>query len=366
MSRFTLLAIVAILLAGCGTTGASAGETPASQAPVSAQPTTEPATAAASASPEPSAAPSVPEGHPAEGLAFVQTMSSDDPTTQVWVIEADGSPRQITGVSGQLGASHPVWSRDGSQLAFSGQKVGETGIAGQVGIVNADGTGEREVAAGQLPQWSPDGTRIAFTEVDDVTGEELSMSVVDVATGDISDLGIGYGPRWIDGVTLVFNANTVQDDGSARLDAFLLDLESGERQPLAEGTIAYPSPDGTMLLLERAGLTLNEAALALASADGSDAEEIVTGFSPVWSPNGTHFAFAYETDSNANLVYAIVDLEGETVISDIHGSSLTWSPDGARVAVEVYLTPTPVVQVIDVATGDLLWDEAGAQPAWRP
>ena len=366
MSRFTLLVLVAILLAGCGTTGASAGETPASQAPATAEPTAEPDTPGASASPEPSAAPSVPEGHPAEGLAFVRTLSSDDPTTQVWVIDADGSPRQVTGVSGQLGASHPVWSRDGSQLAFSGQKVGEVGTAGQVGAVNADGTEEREVAAGQLPQWSPDGTQIAFTEVDDVTGEELSMYVVDAATGDISDLGIGYGPRWIDDVTLVFNANVVQDDGSARLDAFLLDLESGERQPLAEGTIAYPSPDGSLLLLERAGVTATEGAIALAAADGSEAVEIVTGFSPVWSPDGTHFAFAYETDSNANLVYAIVDLEGQTVTSDIRGSSLTWSPDGTRVAVEVYLTPTPVVQVIDVATGDLLWDEAGAQPAWRP
>jgi Tol biopolymer transport system component len=350
--------LLVIVLAACtpGTTTVSGSPT---QAASSADPTAEPVTASPSPSQEPTAAPSVSAGHPAEGLAFVPLVN-DDPTTQVWVIEADGTPRQVTGVSGQLGASHPVWSRDGSQLAFSGQKVGEVGIGGQVGIVNADGSNEREVAAGQLPEWSPDGTRIAFTEVDDVTGEELSMYVVDVATGDIRDLGIGYGPRWIDDGTLVFNANVFAPDGSARLDAFLLDLESGERQPLAEGTIAYPSPDGTMLLLEQDGT------ISLAAADGSGPVELVTGFTPVWSPDGTRFAFAYEFDSNANAIQAIVDLDGKTIASEIRGSSPAWSPDGTRVAVHVFLSPTPLVQVIDVASGDVLWEEVGGEPAWRP
>jgi len=365
MARFLVL-VFAFVLASCGTPGASLVSEAASEVPTPGDPTVEPSTASSSASPDPTSSPSEPAGHPAEGLAFVR-FATDDPASQVWMIEADGAPRQVTGVSGQLGASHPVWSRDGAQLAFGGQKVGEIGTGGQVGVVNADGTEEREVAAGQLPQWSPDGTRIAFTEVDDVTGEELSMYVVDVATGDISDLGIGYGPRWIDDATLVFNTNVLQADGSSELDAFLLELESGERQPLAEETIAYPSPDGSMLLLEHdTGLSLGDSVLSLAAADGSGAAELVTGFSPVWSPDGTQVAFAYETDSMANLVYAIVDLEGQTIASEIRGSSLTWSPDGTRVAVEVYLTQVPVVQVIDVATGDVLWDEAGAQPAWRP
>ena len=364
MVRFLVL-ILAIVLASCGTPGASLVSEPEIQASTSADPTVEPPAPSPSASPEPTASPSEPAGHPAEGLAFVR-FATDDPSTQVWVIEADGASRQLTGVSAQLGADQPVWSRDGAQLAFSGQKVGEIGIYGQVGVVNADGTEEREVAAGQLPQWSPDGTRIAFTEVDDVTGEELSMYTVDVATGDIADLGIGYGPRWIDDRTLVFNANVFAADGSARLDAFLLDLESGERQPLAEATIAYPSPDGTMLLLEHySGLSLADSVLSLAAADGSGAVELVTGFSPVWSPDGTQVAFAYETDSNANLIYAIVDLEGQTIASDIRGSFLTWSPDGTRVAVQVFLTPTPLVQVIDVATGEVQWDEEGGGPAWR-
>jgi Tol biopolymer transport system component len=293
-------------------------------------------------------------------LALVRPVPGDDAASQIFVIDADGVAQQVTGVSGGLGASHPVWSRDGEQLAFGGAKVGEPGIGGQVALVNRDGSNEREVADGQTPQWSPDGTRIAFTEVDDVTGEDLSMYVIDVASGEITDLGLGYSPRWIDDGRLVFNANVYAADGSARFDAFTLDPSTGERQPLAEETIAYPSPDGTMLLLEQDGV------ISLASADGSDPEELVNGVNPVWSPDGTRFAFAYDHDADANPIHAIVDLEGGTVISDLAGATPTWSPDGTRMAVEVYRPDMPVVQVIDVASGEVVWEEEGLQPAWRP
>jgi Tol biopolymer transport system component len=94
--------------------------------------------------------------------------------------------------------------------------------------------------------------------------------------------------------------------------------------------------------------------------------ELVTGYNAIWSPDGARVAFAYDFDSDANPIHAIVDLEGQTIASDIRGSSLTWSPDGTRVAVEVYALPIPVAQVIEVATGEVLWDEEGIQPAWRP
>lgn len=352
----TPFVLAAVLVACSG--GAPTGAVPETPAFAPPDPTADPRPSVAP-TPEPTRAPPAWEGHPADGLALVRPMGDDDPITQVFVVDADGTVRQVTGVSGGLGASHPVWSPDGEELVFGGSKIEDVGIGGQVALVNADGSNEREVGAGQMPQWSPDGSLVAFNEVDDVTGDDLSMYVIDVASGEINDLGLGYSPRWIDDAVLVFNSNVYAPDGSASFDAFFLDLATGERQPLAEATIAYPSPDGTMLLLEHDG------ALSLASADGAGAVEIVNGFSPVWSPDGTRFAFAYDHDSDANPIHAIVDLEGRTVVSGLAGATPTWSPDGTRVAVEVYRPEMPVVQVIDIATGEVVWEEPGLQPAWQ-
>ena len=66
--------------------------------------------------------------------------------------------------------------------------------------MNADGSDEREVAAGSTPAWSPDGETIA------VTGEGLRL--VDVESGDAVQLTEGQldtEPSWSpDGRWIVF------------------------------------------------------------------------------------------------------------------------------------------------------------------
>ncbi|WP_243073661.1 hypothetical protein [Microbacterium sp. SS28] len=90
----------------------------------------------------------------------------EDPfTISIWVMNADGSqPRQLT--EGALDVE-PVFSPDGTQIAF-GRIVGDS-PAGQleaIYVMNADGTGLREVVAArpalEHPDWSPDGHSITF------------------------------------------------------------------------------------------------------------------------------------------------------------------------------------------------------------
>jgi Tol biopolymer transport system component len=263
-------------------------------------------------------------------------------------------------VSGALGASHPAWSPDGQQVAFGDAKLGTTSIDGMIGVVNADGSGERQLGDGQLPQWSPDGTRIAYHEVDDVTSEDLSMFVVDVESGEITDIGFGFSPRWIGPDRLVHNAIRHNDDGSVITVLRDMDLRTGQSTDVAEETEAYPSPDGTMILLVHDGV------ITLAQPGAWEGSELANGGSPVWSPDGTRVALAYDHDADANPVYAVVDLEGRTLASGIVGTSPTWSPDGSRLALEVYRPDLPVVQVVDLATGEVAWESEGMQPAWRP
>ena len=50
----------------------------------------------------------------------------------------------------------------------------------------------------------------------------------------------------------------------------------------------------------------------------------------------------------------------------IAGATPTWSPDGTRLAVEVYAPEMPIVQIVEVASGEVVWEMEGMQPAWRP
>jgi len=71
---------------------------------------------------------------------------------EIYVMNPDGS-----GVRKLVSGTDPDWSPDGSKLAFV--------RGGDVYVVKADGGGERRVTSGGQdahPSWSPDGRRIAF------------------------------------------------------------------------------------------------------------------------------------------------------------------------------------------------------------
>jgi Tol biopolymer transport system component len=89
---------------------------------------------------------------------------------ELWLINPDGSnerqltfPPQHEEISSLNGHdSMPVWSPDGTQLAFARQYRGRTDIY----LIGADGTGMRRLTSDTgfhiWPAWSPDGKRIAY------------------------------------------------------------------------------------------------------------------------------------------------------------------------------------------------------------
>lgn len=360
MTRTFTAALLVLVLAACAASGAPSPS--GTESPSAPAPSASPDAPAPSGSPTPSAAPQW-EGHPAAGLAFVQFPIPDSPASQVFVVEDDGSLRQITGSSTSFnGATLPVWSPDRTQIAFSGPKVGGDGIKGEIGVVNADGSGEREISEGRDVNWSPDGTLILVGEVDDVTSDPPSMYLVDVATGEVTDVGIGFQPRWLpDGERFSFYRN-VQGRVPGQEDAvitllYVVALDGSEQVEIAEQTEGYWSPDGSAMLL------VQEGTISLAEPDGTNPREIADGFQPVWSPDGTRILLEYAHDQDATPILAVIDLDGERIWSDVPGTFPTWSPDGTRIAVEIPY-PEPMVQVLDAATGDVLWEVEGSSPAW--
>jgi Tol biopolymer transport system component len=67
-------------------------------------------------------------------------------------MNADGS--ESRNLTDDLGGGNPVWSPDGTRIAFE--------CVGGICVVNGDGSDPRNLANGGNPVWSPDGTKIAF------------------------------------------------------------------------------------------------------------------------------------------------------------------------------------------------------------
>jgi WD40-like Beta Propeller Repeat len=102
-------------------------------------------------------------------------------------------------VDGERGTVYGQLSPDGSLLSYA---CGESWPY-DLCLANADGTDARLLVGGvEAPgRWSPDGTRIAYWTF------PSSVYVVDVATGEETGVASGALPTWLDGHTLIVEAD---------------------------------------------------------------------------------------------------------------------------------------------------------------
>lgn len=97
-------------------------------------------------------------------IAFIE--GGGDHSNALWVIDADGTNRRKLAGGDWAHAYYLVWSPDGERLAFSCGCPAGTGVY----TIRADGTRLTLVSADEdmpVPQWSPDGSQIAFVHEDD-------------------------------------------------------------------------------------------------------------------------------------------------------------------------------------------------------
>ena len=140
-----------------------------------------------------------------DGESIVYSADSDREVAEVRIVPITGG-RSVRLVGGDgTNAIAPALSPDGSLLYYSCWD--RSWVNGALCLANADGTDARVLVGGALlgdlaGSWSPDGTRIAYG-----TWPPLSIYIVDVATGERTLVAEGAFPTWLDGHTLIVEAD---------------------------------------------------------------------------------------------------------------------------------------------------------------
>lgn len=187
----------------------------------------------------------------------------------------------------------PAWSPDGTQIVF-GAFVGDPDESGnresELFLMNSDGSNVRQLTDRPGPDvdpvWSPDGTRIAWWGQDPPTEGTATqpncLYMVDVQSGEVTELGDGADPVWSpDGQRIAFTLQQQPEEGTFQAtpstDIWVIDVETGARSQLTQDPSSdlWPvwSPDGQRIAFvsER---DESSGEVYVMNADGSDVRRL--------------------------------------------------------------------------------------------
>jgi len=217
-------------------------------------------------------------------------------TSKLWAVTPDGNALgRIYGRGDEVGFA-PVWSPDGTHLAFREQVDAQNNAA----VVLSDlSPNPVKIAAGPGSRiaWSPDGTRAAYDENTPDSGSGGGSRVVIVSADGAAQYTLGgadaAAPDWSpDGTRLVFASRAMRADGSPTVDIAVARVDGiGGVRRLFGGdglTSADPawSPDGQTIIATRfSARTGDDRGLWRVDADGTDARLVIAGGErAVWVP----------------------------------------------------------------------------------
>ncbi len=261
-----------------------------------------------------------------------------------WVRETVGAPR--IGSEPYLRVMDGNVSPDGTKIAYVRCEEPDGGrrILYEIAVWDSSAMSTRRFTMGHVPVWSPDGTRIAFTD-SPLHPQPAHLYTMAPGVGDRQRLAIATvrPPQWSpDGARLAF----VHDDGHRNFAINVIAADgSAPEQPLTP-TVSDPSwsPDGTRIAF--AALDGEQAALFTIAPDGTDRRRVAdtrgwsvrdrelenprrTWIETVeWSPDGTQILY-----SCGPTVCVVTPGEQPVTLAGANSVIAAWSPDGSRIAI---------------------------------
>jgi Tol biopolymer transport system component len=271
----------------------------------------------------------------------------------IYIMDADGANQQKIADE----AWRPVWSPDGTKIAFYSDRDGKT----EIYVMNADGQHQQKLTQNGIApkrkgeedvfyRWSPDGSKIAFTSARDGTNQ---LYIVDSDGRNQKKLSQKEGNAvlaWIhNGAKIVFASHPNEEafeihviDSDGKNEQLLMLIHNYHDEIWRDDPVW--SPDGTKIVCPSRRIEpecIYDGMIYIADADGKN-EKLLSG-KPIWAsglkwnPNGTKIVFQAEDDSKMQIHVLDINDKKEKVLTPKNRASFgpVWSPDGNKIVFTV-------------------------------